>query len=246
MAYHKFCVSWQPGTFGNLIRSAIIIQQSDNNIDFDIKRDDSHDISHNGIFLVHPHNDSEILDNMSAIKPYFETKQLTFFPKYLHYLKHFKSLPNKKTIKNYYDIDSNNFYKDTLRIYWNYTDSISNRCFNIKMDNLFYDFDLFIKDFESYIEEKIKSQTLNFLQIKRDKNLIHLENFTENIINGTYLLEHNKSKNIQNLLDYEKLLIICTYVHENWDLTYKFLKSYNNQEIVDVMDIYSLIHDTRY
>lgn len=242
MDNNKFCVSWNPGTFGNLIKSAIIIQKFDSNASFDIKKHDSHDIVHDGVSLVHPHNDSEIPHNSTAIKPYFEMKQLAFFPKYLHYLKWFKTFPDKKTIKNYYDTDDDNFYKSTVRIYWNTRDSVSKKCFNIKMDNFFCNFDHFIVELESYMEEKLKDQTLNFLQIKKNNNLPLFQNFTNNVVNSVNCLTQSKSRNIQHLSEYEKLLIICTHVQGNWKLTNKFLKNYNYQEIVDVMDIYTYVH----
>ena len=238
MADNKFCVSWNPGTFGNLLLSALGIQKFNSNFDATLKNIDSHNAHHHGVIKVHPHNDSNIPYNVPTIKPYFAQKELIFFPNYLHYLKHFKVLPNKETIKNFYNIgDSNNFYKEILKIYWNKLDPISAKCFNIKIDDFFCNFDRFIIEFESYIGEKLKDQTLFFLQIKRDNNLPLFQFFTNNIVDSVNCLTQHKSKNIQHLSDYEKILIICTYVQGEWKLTSKFLNNYKGQELTTTNDI---------
>jgi len=245
MVNHKFCVSWLPGTFGNLLLSTISIQKFNALVDIDHeqKTAKSHKEHSENCICVHPHSDSNIPQNVLAIKPYFEQKELTFFPKYLHYLKWFKKFPDRETFKNYYNIeDSKSFYIEILKIYWNHIDPLSSRCFNIKMDNFFYKFDYFVLELESFMGEKLKNQTLNFLQIKRNNNLPLLQDFTNNVIDSTKCLALRNSKNIQDLSDYEKLLIICTHVQGDWKLTENFIKYYNNKDIVDVMDVYSFIN----
>lgn len=246
MVDHKFCVSWQPGTFGNLLLSTISIQKFNAVVDIDHeqKTAESHKDRFENCICIHPHDDSNIPQNVPAIKPYFEQKELTFFPKYLHYLKWFKEFPTRETFKNYYNIKGRDksFYEEILKIYWNHTDPPSSKCFNIKMDNFFYRFDHFISELESFMGEKLKNQTLDFLQIKRDNNLPLLKDFTKNVIDSTNCLVQHNSKNIHSLSDYEKLLIICTYVQGDWSLTKNFIKYYSNKDIVDVMDVYSIIN----
>ena len=110
------------------------------------------------------------------------------------------------------------------------------------MNDLFDNFDLFVKNFEEFFGQKLKQKTVDFLQIKRKNNLLHLENFTKNVVDSVDCLARHKSKDIESLCDYEKLLIISTYVQGNWDLTSKFVRNYNNTKLKDVREIHNFIH----
>ena len=249
MENSPWCVSWHTGNFGQLLRCAIAIQIFDINIDVDETKASSHRDSgimgSHPILPIHPHDNTRVQEGMKVIKPYFTAKYLSYFPKYLHYIKWFGSFPNGGTMHEYYNVVKGaNFYKELLaNIYWHVPDNgVSEKCFNIKMNDLFDNFDLFVKNFEEFFGQKLKQKTVDFLQIKRKNNLLHLENFTKNVVDSVDCLARNKSKDIESLCDYEKLLIISTYVQGNWDLTSKFVRNYNNTKLKDVREIHNFIH----
>jgi len=245
MDNNEWGVSWNPGTFGQLLRCAIGIQIFNVDIDLNPTKDDSHYVivKPEQVLALHPHNDRNIPEGVKVIKPYFEARHLSYFPKYLHYIKFFKSFPDRYTMHNYYDVKNpGNFYKELVQIYWNAQDSVSEKCFNIKMDDLFDNLDLFIKNFESFVGQRLKQNTFGFIRAKRENNLRHLENFTKNIVESVDCLERNRSKNIESLCEYEKLLIISTYVQGDWDLTLQFLRNYKEEKLKDVQEIHNIIH----
>jgi hypothetical protein len=245
MDNNEWGVSWNPGTFGQLLRCAIGIQIFNVDIDLNSTKDDSHYgiMKPEQVLALHPHNDRNIPEGVKVIKPYFETRHLSYFPKYLHYIKWFKSFPDEDTLHDYYDVKNpGNFHKVLLQIYWNAQDSVSEKCFNIKMDDFFDNFDLFVKNFEDFLGQRIKTNTSDFLKNKRRNNLKHFEHFNKKVVDSVDCVGRQQPKDIDSLHDYEKLLILSTYVQGNWDLTSRFLRKYNNGKLTNTMDIYNIIH----
>lgn len=244
-------VSWNPGNFGNLLRCAIGIQIFDVKIDVEDIKDDSH-IDHETwkqqyeqVIRFHPHDDTGIPEGMKVVRPYFASKQLSYFPKYLHYMKFFGSFPDGDTMHKYYNITKGeNFYKGLLaNIYWNFPDnSESQKCFDIRMDDFFDNFELFVKNFEEFLGQEIKQKTFDFLENKRTNNVSHLDNFKNKVVASADCIARQEAKDIGSLHDYEKLLIVSTYVQGNWDLTFRFLRNYNNEELKNTMQIHNFIH----
>ena len=244
-------VSWHPGNFGNLLRCAIGIQIFDLEIDVNDTKDDSHinleiwQQKQKQVEAFHPHDDSLIPAGMKVIRPYFASKLLSYFPKYLHYIKFFGSFPNGVTMHKYYNVTKGeNFYKGLLaNIYWHVPDnSKSQSCFDISMDDFFNNFELFVNNFEEFVGQKVKQNTFDFLQNKRRNNMSHFTNFNNKIVDSVDCIGRQESKDIGSLHDYEKLLIISTYVQGNWYLASRFLKNYNNEPLINTTQVYKLIH----
>ena len=240
-------VSWNPGNMGHMLMCAVATQVF--KVGFDLNdKDNSHlecktiDVK---IKSFHPHDDSRVPEGTKVLKPYFASKNLSYFPKYLHYIKFFGDFPDSGTMHKYYDIaKGENFYKELLgNIYWHIPDnSKSQKCFDIKMDDFFDNFDLFVKNFEDFLGQRIKTNTSDFLKNKRRNNLKHFEHFNKKVVDSVDCVGRQQPKDIDSLHDYEKLLILSTYVQGNWDLTSRFLRKYNNGKLTNTMDIYNIIH----
>ena len=244
-------VSWHPGNFGNLLRCAIGIQIFDLEIDVNNTKDHSHidretwQQKQKQVEAFHPHDDSVIPEDRKVIRPYFASKLLSYFPRYLHYIKFFGAFPNGDTMHKYYSVtQGENFYKGLLaNIYWHVPDnSESKRCFDISMDDFFDNFELFVNNFEEFVGQKVKQNTFDFLENKRKNNMLHFDNFNDKIVASVDSIRCQESKDIGSLHDYEKLLVISTYVQGNWDLASRFLKNYNNEPLLNTMEIHKLIH----
>jgi len=241
-------VSWNPGNMGHMLRCAIAIQLYNVEIDLNDKSDshlEDKKPSVQEIKSFHPHDDNIIPEGMKVVRPYFASKQLSYFPKYLHYCKFFGFFPDGDTMHEYYNItEGENFYKGLLtNIYWHVPDnSESQKCFDIKMDNFFDNFELFVKNFEEFVGQKIKQKTFDFLENKRLNNLSHLDDFKNKVVASVDCIARQEAKDIGSLHDYEKLLIVSTYVQGNWDLTSRFLRNYNNEELKNTMQIHNFLH----
>lgn len=247
MENNRWGVSWNPGDHGQLISCAVAIQLFNVEIDTNSRSDSHLEAKKVSRYVgsIHPHDDTRLPEGMKVIKPYFASKRLSYFSKYLHYIKFFGSFPNGDTMHEYYNvIKGENFYKELLKnIYWHVsTNSKSQKCFNIKMDDFYDNFDLFVKNFEEFVGEEINQKTFNFLKQKHWQNLKHFETFNKKVVDSVDCIRRQQPKDIDSLHDYEKLLIISTYVQGNWDLTSRFLRNYNNEELKNTMQIHNFIH----
>jgi len=80
------------------------------------------------------------------------------------------------------------------------------------------------------------------LKQKHWLNLKHFETFNKKVVDSVDCIRRQQPKDIGSLHDYEKLLIVSTYVQGNWDLTSRFLRNYNDEELKNTMQIHNFIH----
>jgi hypothetical protein len=158
-------IVWNPGNFGHFLN--IILQgQSGTNI---IARDslDSHleyiDNYNTNIELVHPYDAKKVYDH-TWIKPYFESKNLTYFPFYCNYEKYQKF--------NNFQID----IRDFVISYHNWQEPMLKQN-NVNMDLLFTNKKLFVEQLEEILQQKLKPHVIKFIDTKKRSNTILYENF---------------------------------------------------------------------
>ena len=217
----SYTVTWEPGAFGHFLQSIIIIQ----NYKLDIQQVESHShllppYKNNLINIVHPYDSKLVAEANNIIKPYFANNNLRFFPKYLNYIKYGQS---QKPI-------------ELLKLYWNYKDLACEKSFNIDMTNLFTNLNLFLKDIEDYLNEKLSRNTIAFINQKRSTNLIHFTNFNEKILHTSSCCQSKTFKEIVGT-DYEIGLILCDYFQDDVVNVNKFIQNYDGKQILNTTDI---------
>lgn len=195
-----YCVTWNPGNFGHLIK-AIIGQEV---FQDDIKNlgDDTHGYEHDQIDVVHEYDREKINTSQATIKPFFGHKELKFFPFYLNYRK-------------------NNFecgLDDFVNTYWNFREPLCDVSFNIDLTNFFNDTPTFINDICLFLKrESISNETRNLINIKKEANIEHYHNFVENV--------SSKKPTGTNL---ERALWICHSCNGNYDEARKLIKQHGS------------------
>ena len=115
--------------------------------------------------LVHPYDDNKVYDH-TWIKPYFESKKLTYFPFYCNYEKYQKF--------NNFQID----IRDFIISYHNWQEPMLKQN-NVNMDLLFTDTKLFVKQLEEILQQQLKPHVLKFIDAKKRSNTILYENFLQ-------------------------------------------------------------------
>ncbi len=218
----SYTVTWEPGAFGHFLQSIIIIQ----NYKLDIQQVQSHShllppYKNNLINIVHPYDSKLVAEAHNIIKPYFANNNLRFFPKYLNYIKYGQS---QKPI-------------ELLKLYWNYKDLACEKSFNIDMTNLFTNLNLFLKDIEDYLNEKLSRNTIAFINQKRSTNLVHFTNFNEKILHTSSCCKSKTYKDIIGCTDYEIGLILCDYFQDDVVNVNKFIQNYDGNKILNTTDI---------
>ena len=220
----SYTVTWEPGAFGHFLQSIIIIHNYKLNIQ-QVESDShllpSYKTKKNPINIIHPYDSKLVAKANNVIKPYFANNNLRFFSKYLNYIKSGKS---QTPI-------------ELLKLYWNYKDLACEKSFNIDMTNLFTNLSFFLRDIEDYLNDKLSKNTVEFIELKRNKNLIHFTNFNEKILHTSSCCKSKTHKDIIGCTDYEIGLILCDYFQDDVVNVNKFIQNYDGNKILNTTDI---------
>lgn len=164
-------VVWNSGNFGSFIH-VILQAQSGKDIKIIDSADSHYEVSnlntvvddHNlQVEISHPYDTNKIYDG-TWIKPYFQSKKLTYFPFYCNYIKYLKL--------NNFQLD----IRDFVISYHNWQEPMLKQN-NVNMDLLFTDKELFVQQLEEMLQQELKPHVIKFIEAKKRSNTELYENF---------------------------------------------------------------------
>ena len=235
-------VVWNPGCFGNFILGIIELQK--NNIEYNSKEISSHDVKS---IIKKIHNRKPTQEETMAhraIFSYFPNSH-RFLPKTFHYIKFFNELPSyenftKFNIKEFSNKCKNKrefFYKTLVTHYWLDKVDEPKNVHKLDMTELFLNTDKFKVTLENILQENLLSRTKVFIENKKQLNLAIFQQYENLIYKIKNYVLNNEEKNLENVEDYYKCLLLAEIIDYKQEMYTKFLKNFNGQELITTSDV---------
>lgn len=207
----KLAVAWYPGEFGNLLKTAIYLQTTDDHKNYMLAdtKDESNYFESQHIKGFHSDDimdkHSELLEHstifISTKKKYFE-----FFGDYIYYR------------KTYQRQDTFEFFKDNIFTFWNRKRFIPEASYFLDFVDLFENKEKFFIDLEKIFKAKIKSDVKIFLNNKANTNLHYYLDFKNKIVNNLGNISNLSDQSPISSLDlYDLSYLVLTHIHHNPD-----------------------------
>ena len=205
----SFAVAWYPGEFGNLLRTAIYLQKTDDHKDYMLSdsKDESNYFESEQVKAFHSDEiltkHSELLKHstifISTKKKYFD-----FFGDYIYYR------------KTYQRQDTFEFLKDNIFTFWNRKRFIPNTSHFVDFVDLFENRQKLFSDLEKIFGAKLKTNVKLFLDNKSQTNLDYYLDFKNKVVdNLCHVSDFSDQSPISSLELYDLSYLVLTYIHHN-------------------------------
>lgn len=199
-----YAVTYNPGTFGSLLRNIISLEHMD---------DVAHQESHNNdvhshvlvnryaadVEVIHPYDRTKLDRTLKTIKPYFKDPDLKWFQWYRNEILFTKS---------------DQHFKEHLRTYWNFKEPLCDISYNIDMTKFLINIDDFCADMASFLEKpKLKDITLHFIETKQKLNKPMYQDYLDRVVDTVRCLKENEQKDIGHFNNIELASVLCDFFY---------------------------------